>query len=210
MEWFWYFVIYSFLGFLLEVAFARVTRARKRDRKCLFLFPLCPVYGLGAVGILLLPDRIAARPALLFCGGVAIATAAEYGMALFYERLCRVSFWDYRGMPLNLHGRVCLPFSLAWGMLAFALVRWLHPAIAGLVFRISPAFFFPALFLLTADSLCSCLLLRRAGSTEILRWYLPDHAALLGILSPKLGILISAERSADQIREESHHGSDQP
>ena len=32
--WFWYFVIYSFLGFLTEVAFARLTRNPKRDRKC--------------------------------------------------------------------------------------------------------------------------------------------------------------------------------
>ena len=49
MVWFWYFVIYSFLGFCIEVVFARLTDQKKRDRKCLYLLPLCPVYGLGAV-----------------------------------------------------------------------------------------------------------------------------------------------------------------
>ena len=47
-RWLWYFYWYSFLGFLLEVAFARISGHPKRDRKCLLLLPLRPVYGLGA------------------------------------------------------------------------------------------------------------------------------------------------------------------
>lgn len=54
LEWIWYFIWYSFLGFLLEVGYARWTGGR-RDRKCLLLLPLCPVYGLGACAVLLLP-----------------------------------------------------------------------------------------------------------------------------------------------------------
>ena len=64
--WFWYFVIYSFLGFLTEVAFARLTRNPKRDRKCRYFLPLCPVYGLGAIAILLLPEPVRQNPLLLF------------------------------------------------------------------------------------------------------------------------------------------------
>ena len=52
LEWLWYFIWYSFLGFLLEVGYARWTGGR-RDRKCLLLLPLCPVYGLGACAVLL-------------------------------------------------------------------------------------------------------------------------------------------------------------
>ena len=47
MVWFWYFLIYSFLGFLLEVSYARITGGYP-ERKCLLVLPLCPVYGLGA------------------------------------------------------------------------------------------------------------------------------------------------------------------
>ena len=43
----WYFWIYSFLGYLLEKGFAKVTGAKLQGRKCFLLFPLCPVYGLG-------------------------------------------------------------------------------------------------------------------------------------------------------------------
>ena len=75
--WFWYFVLYSFLGFLVEVVFARITHNPKRDRKCLYFLPLCPVYGLGVLLMLALP---AARSNswLLFLWAALSATGAEY------------------------------------------------------------------------------------------------------------------------------------
>ena len=51
MVWFWYFLIYSFLGFLVEVAYVRLVGGVKRDRKCRLVLPICPVYGLGALAI---------------------------------------------------------------------------------------------------------------------------------------------------------------
>ena len=74
--WLWYFVLYSFLGFLVEVAFARVTRNPKKDRKCLYFLPLCPVYGLGALAILALPAVIRENPWLFFLG-VALAASGN-------------------------------------------------------------------------------------------------------------------------------------
>lgn len=116
MEWIWYFYLYSFLGFLLELIYARAVGARKLDRKCHFFLPICPVYGLGATAISLLPGFIAGNPLLLFLSSAALASGAEYLSALFYEKVWHVSFWDYRNQPGNLQGRVCLPFSLIWGV----------------------------------------------------------------------------------------------
>ena len=73
-EWFWYAVFYSFLGFLLEVAYARAARLDKRDRKCFYFLPLCPVYGLGALLILALAPLLAGRPVLLALWSAAAAT----------------------------------------------------------------------------------------------------------------------------------------
>ena len=126
MTWFWIFVCYSFIGFLLEITYARATKGCL-DRKCLLVLPLCPVYGLGACAILLLPPWTVQRPWMLFLLSAIVATAVEYGTAVFYEQVFGVSFWDYRDLPGNLQGRVCLPFSLAWGALALPMVYWLHP-----------------------------------------------------------------------------------
>ena len=119
--WFWSFTLYSFLGFLLETAYSRAVGGRE-DRKTLWVLPLCPVYGLGACAILLLPESVRRQLPLLFLFGGLIATTVEYGMAVIYERGLGVSFWDYTGMPGNVQGRVCLPFSMAWGVLAVVLV----------------------------------------------------------------------------------------
>ena len=89
MRWFWYFGVYSFLGFLLEAAFARLTGGRP-ERKCLLVIPLCPVYGLGACAVLLLPRWVRELwPALFLLGGGA-ATAVEYAAAVFYERVFEI------------------------------------------------------------------------------------------------------------------------
>lgn len=168
---FWYFLFYSFLGFALEVVFARVTRSPKRDRKCLYLLPLCPVYGLGALMILALPEAVQHRPLLLFLCGALCATVAEYAADWFCETVLHVRFWDYSALLGNLNGRVCLPFSLAWGALSIGLAGWVHPAVARWVDAIPRVWTLPVLLLFLADALHSAVLLRTTRDTACLRWY---------------------------------------
>lgn len=171
MAWFWYFVIYSFLGFLLEVVYARLTHSGKPDRKCFLLLPLCPVYGLGALAILTAAQFLYHRPLLLAVVGGGAATAVEYLMDLFYEKVLGVSFWDYSDLPLNINGRVCLPFSLAWGVLALGLVYLLHPWMEALTAYIPVGLFPPAGILLASDAIISAWLLKTTGTTDSLKWY---------------------------------------
>lgn len=168
MVWFWYFLIYSFLGFLLEVSYARITGGYP-ERKCLLVLPLCPVYGLGACAILLLAPVKGFPPAVFLLGGLA-ATAVEYGVSLFYEKALKVSFWDYRGLPGSIHGRICMPFSLAWGFLALPLIYWVHPALAPLVQTIPGPVSLSAVTAVGADSLISLALLAQTHDRSCLEW----------------------------------------
>ena len=169
MIWFWYFLSYSFLGFLLEVAYARLTGGTP-ERKCLLLLPLCPVYGLGACLILHSTRGITSLP-LLFLLGALEATVCEYAVAAFYEDILGVSFWDYSDLPWNLHGRICLPFSLAWGLLTLPLVYWVHPALSPLLRAIPGPVSWMALTTVLADGLLSVLLLKRTRDRDCLKWY---------------------------------------
>lgn len=170
MRWLWYFVLYSFAGFLLEVAFARVSGHPKRDRKCFLLLPLCPVYGLGACLIVWLAPLGKGPLWVALAGGLA-ATGAELLMGLFYRFALGVEFWDYRHIPGSIWGLVCPQFSLCWAALALVLVYGLHPAVSRLASAIPPWLAPPALIVLGADALVSCVALRREGTTEVLRWY---------------------------------------
>jgi len=170
MNWFWYLTIYSFLGFILEVSYALVTGGQ-RDRKCLLVLPLCPVYGLGACAILWLASFASNTPLWVLVSGMLAATAVEYLMAVWYERGLGVSFWDYHQLPGNIQGRVCLPFSAAWGLLSLALVYAVHPWIMAWTAAIPFPVSLSMLILVTTDTAVSSTMMRRTGSRACLRWY---------------------------------------
>lgn len=109
------FFLYSFLGFLIEVAYTRLCHHPKQDRKCLLFLPLCPVYGLGALAVLSLPALLLRRPLLVFLAGALVATLVEYVVAVFYEKGVGVRFWEYDQQPGNLSGRICPLYTLFWG-----------------------------------------------------------------------------------------------
>ena len=169
---FWYFCIYSFLGYLLEKAFAKATRAEFQGRKCFVALPLCPVYGLGMLAVLALPEAWAQGWRLVLTGGLA-ATAVEYAVHWGYERFLHVRFWDYSRVPGNLKGRVCLPFTAAWGGLVWLAVRWVQPVVERLAARVPPEVTFLCLLALAADAVCSAWLLRGTGRVEILQANVP-------------------------------------
>ena len=56
--WLWTLWTYSFLGYLLERGYAIATHADRQARKCFLLLPMCPVYGLGALAVLALPESL--------------------------------------------------------------------------------------------------------------------------------------------------------
>lgn len=172
MALFWYFFFYSFLGFLLEVIYVRIRGEAKRDRKCRLILPVCPVYGLGALAILLLPEVVRQHPLLLFPAAALTCTGVEYFTGLFYEKVFRVSFWDYSHLPLNLGGRVCPLFSLSWGMLAVLVLKLIHPQVTLLASLLPVWLLPPVLALWGLDTLLTALVLRRTEDTNALRWYL--------------------------------------
>lgn len=164
--WLWYFWIYSFLGWLVELAFAAVSRSEDRRRRCLLLLPLCPVYGLGMLAALALPPM--GGPGLAVLGGLT-ATAVEYAYHWAGERFLGVRFWDYRRVPGNLRGRVCLPFSLAWGLLVWAAVRFVQPGAEALAEAVPAWLTYGCFLIFTADLVCSLRFLRVTGDLKGMR-----------------------------------------
>jgi uncharacterized membrane protein len=170
LTWFWSFVFYSFLGFVLETIYAKITGGNL-NRKCLWVLPLCPVYGFGACLIVGLAYKSDLPLPACFLLGSLLATIAEYFAALFYEKILHVSFWNYQGLPGNFQGRVCLLFSFAWGILSLFLVHWVHPQVS-LWFSHIPLFLSQfALVTVVIDALFSAILLRRTGTITCLQWH---------------------------------------
>ncbi len=162
----WCFWVYSFLGWLLERAFAAVSRAEDQRRRCFLVLPLCPVYGLGMLAVLALPEM---EWQLLVIWGGAAATAVEFAYHWAGERFLGVRFWDYSQVPGNLAGRVCLPFSLAWGVLVAAAVQFIQPLTAALAGGLPNWLSYAFLLFFTADMVCTLWFLRATGDLHSLR-----------------------------------------
>ena len=110
---------------------------------------MLPIYGTGAVIILLATIPVRDSLWLVFLLGMLAATALEYVTGAAMEALFKVRYWDYSKQPFNLNGYICLTSSLAWGAFSILLVRFLHPPVEDLVLRL-PAFLVdPLAFLLT-------------------------------------------------------------
>ena len=137
-QWFWYFLIYSFLGCCLEKLYARCIRSPKRVRKCFLLLPLCPVYGLGMTALLALWEP-GMGPLVLACLGALVCTGVEYLVHLFYEKTLKVRFWDYTGLPGSVRGRICPRFAAVWGGLSAFAVVCVQPWVEVLAAAVPPA-----------------------------------------------------------------------
>lgn len=54
--------------------------------------------------------------------GAVIVTGAELAAGCVLNLWLGLGIWDYSDLPFNLWGQICLPFSLAWILLAIVAV----------------------------------------------------------------------------------------
>ena len=144
-----FFLIYSCLGWCVEVVYAAATTGQLVNRGFLN-GPVCPIYGFGMILVLFFLTPLEDDLLLLYLGGVILPSALELvgGWALY--KLYRTRWWDYTDKPFNIGGYVCLEFSLMWGVGAMVMVKAIHPTIAALVNLIPPLVGFVLMCLLYA------------------------------------------------------------
>ncbi len=131
----WYFLMYSFIGWCVEVIFCAVTLGKVINRGFLN-GPVCPIYGVGMLAVLILL-RFAGEMQtgsvsipVLFFGGALLATLVELVGGIVLNRLFHARWWDYSDKPFNIGGYVCLEFTIFWGLGAVGVVRVVHPLVA--------------------------------------------------------------------------------
>ena len=126
------FFLYSFFGWLAEVAFSAVSR-KKFVNTGFLTGPVCPIYGVGILFILRFLEPLRNDLFFLFVGSTVVATVLEYVTNRFLEGLTGTKWWDYSRFRFHFGGYVCLPFSAFWGAGAVVIVRWINPLVVRLV-----------------------------------------------------------------------------
>ncbi|WP_171014932.1 putative ABC transporter permease [Culicoidibacter larvae] len=129
----WFFFIFSFAGVIIETIFCYSQTGTIECRTGTLYLPLIPVYGIGAVALSLFLKGLINDPALLFLGGIVVGAITEYIGSYVMEKLFHTVFWDYSNEPLNIHGRICLKYSIYWGFLSLILIYVLDKYVLALI-----------------------------------------------------------------------------
>lgn len=128
-----YFIIYSVVGFIIETIFGVLTKGVLESRKSFLYGPFCSIYGLGAVLMILPLQRFKKNNYTLFAAGFVIGSIIEYLVSLIGELIFHIKWWDYSDQILNLNGRICVLFSLFWGLLAIYLMSDINKRVDKLI-----------------------------------------------------------------------------
>lgn len=128
MYWFLYFIIYSVAGWVYESVLCSIT-GKKLVNRGFLNGPLCPVYGFGAVLIVLVFYGKETSFLPLFLSSMVLTTTVEYVTSVLLEMFFKARWWDYSERPFNIHGRVYLTGALVFASLSVLVVNYAHPAI---------------------------------------------------------------------------------
>lgn len=128
-----YFTIYSIVGFIIETLFALIVYGKLESRQGFLYGPFCPIYGVGAVAMILALKNLKNKVHTLFISGFIVGGAVEYLISLFGELVMNVKWWDYSDKFLNLNGRICIAYCFFWGFLAVYLLKVLNPQVDKLI-----------------------------------------------------------------------------
>ena len=123
-----YFIIYSFVGWILESVYKSMGQ-RKLVNSGFLIGPVCPIYGTGAILMILTLSSLKNNPILLFISAFFILSILEYVVGFLLEKIFKTKYWDYSNLKFNIKGRVCLKNSIYWGLLGVIFICFINPVV---------------------------------------------------------------------------------
>lgn len=120
--------MYAFIGWLMEVI-CKGIELKKFVNRGFLIGPICPIYGYGVLGIILLIGRNTADPLAVFLKSIFVCSLLEYFTSYLMEKLFKARWWDYGRRKYNINGRICLETMIPFGLLGCFVVFLLHPLV---------------------------------------------------------------------------------
>ena len=120
------FIIYSILGWIMEVIIVSFQQKKVTDRGFL-IGPYCPIYGTGALLITIFLTKYVDDLVALFVMSSIFGAVLEYFTSYIMEKIFKTRWWDYSTHKYNLNGRSSLTTTLGFGALGVILIHFLNP-----------------------------------------------------------------------------------
>lgn len=111
-------------------------RAKKIVNRGFLIGPYCPIYGFGALSIIILLKKYMNDYVVFFVMSIIVCSALEYLTSLFMEKIFKARWWDYSNKNFNINGRICLINSIAFGVIATVIMYFVNPEINMIISKI--------------------------------------------------------------------------
>lgn len=134
-QWLLFFFLYSFFGWIWESCYVSVRKHRWVNRGFMH-GPMLPLYGSGAVSVLIITLPVRENLPLVFIMGMIGATLLEFFTGMIMESLFHVRYWDYSHLKFNIKGYICPVASLCWGVFSIMMVKVVHIPIEEVILKI--------------------------------------------------------------------------
>ena len=122
------FTIGSIAGLVIEIIYHALVFGGYENRFGLVWGPFSPLYGVGAIVLTIILNRLCHYPSgLVFIVSAIVGSIVEFGCSWAMEFFFGAIAWDYSDTFMNIDGRVNLMFSLMWGTLGLAWVKIVMP-----------------------------------------------------------------------------------
>ncbi|MCI8527892.1 MAG: hypothetical protein HFH82_01875 [Lachnospiraceae bacterium] len=135
VQWLFFFYLYCFMGWCVESVWVSV-RKRHLTNRGFLRGPFLPIYGSGAMMMLVASMPFRDSIVLTYLSGCVGATLLEYVTGVVMEKLFKVRYWDYSRKKFNFQGHICLTTTISWGFLTILMTEILHVPVEKFVFSI--------------------------------------------------------------------------
>ncbi len=159
-----YFLIFAFIGWLLETAFSFYSLGHFTKRGFLY-GPLCPIYGWGALILIMFFSTYKRHNLKLFIYSAVVFSIFEYIVGYCLDALFSLKLWDYTADVLNLNGRISIFYSFAWGIIAILFINLIYPffkkkinlILSKIPYKLQVTFVYILFGVFVTDTVLSCI-----------------------------------------------------
>ncbi len=129
------FLIYSFMGWLMEVI-GEYFQTRRIVNRGFLVGPYCPIYGWGCIAMIILLSKYMNNYFNFFIMAILICSILEYFTSFFMEKIFHARWWDYSQRKFNINGRICLETMIPFGILGSIILYIVNPFFLNLLNKI--------------------------------------------------------------------------
>lgn len=127
-EMFLLFIIYAFLGWIVEII-NNVVVFKKFVNRGFLIGPYCPIYGVGGLIATIFLTKYKESIIVLFVMSMFLFALLEYFTSYLMEKLFKARWWDYTDYRFNINGRICLETLIPFGLLGCFAIYVVNPII---------------------------------------------------------------------------------